>query len=145
MEIQDYPNYLIYEDGRVWSKNRKKNMATHLSHKGYELVRICKNGKHKGFSIHRLIAIHYIPNPNDYPEVDHINRIRNDNRIENLKWSNQSNNQLNTNRNVSNIKYRPLSKGYEIVIKRNKIIYYKYCKNKEDAIIQRDLMLSMWS
>ena len=35
---------------------------------------------------HRLVAEKYLPNPNNYPQVDHINRVRHDNRVENLRW-----------------------------------------------------------
>jgi len=67
MEINDYPNYLIYEDGRVWSKKRKIFMKTQNNNNDYIFVRLCKNNKGKNFYIHRLIAIHYIPNPNNKP------------------------------------------------------------------------------
>ena len=44
---------------------------------------------------HRLIALQFIPNPDNLPEVDHINKIRSDNRIENLRWVSRSTNLLN--------------------------------------------------
>lgn len=53
---------------------------------GYPTVKLSKNKKYKSCSIHRLIAIHFIPNPENKPQVNHINSIRNDNRIENLEW-----------------------------------------------------------
>ena len=49
----------------------------------------------KNFTIHRLVAIHYIPNPENKPEVDHINRIRDDYRIENLRWATKGENDEN--------------------------------------------------
>ena len=50
--------------------------------------------KHKYFMIHRLVALAFIPNPNDYPFINHINGIKNDNRIENLEWVTHSQNIL---------------------------------------------------
>ena len=44
---------------------------------------------------HHIIAKQFIPNPNNLPEVDHINHIKTDNRIENLRWCTKSENDLN--------------------------------------------------
>lgn len=53
---------------------------------GYCRVMLCKNNKTKRFLIHRLLAEHFIPNPENKPCIDHINGDRSDNRIENLRW-----------------------------------------------------------
>lgn len=56
------------------------------------IQKLCKNGYYMVYSkkkyhlVHRLIAIAFIPNPENKPEIDHINTIRTDNRIENLRW-----------------------------------------------------------
>ena len=75
---------------------------------GYNSVkfRVDKN-KYKDFYIHRLIAIHFIPNPENKKEVNHINGNRHDNRIENLEWVTKSENALHAYRiglNYSNPK-----------------------------------------
>lgn len=59
---------------------------------GYTYACLSKESKVKKFKIHRLIAIHFIPNPNNYDQINHINAIRNDNRIENLEWCTHSHN-----------------------------------------------------
>lgn len=62
-------------------------LKQHLFKKtGYLYVTLHIDGKHKKCLVHRLVAEAFIPNPNNYPTVDHINRIRTDNRIENLRW-----------------------------------------------------------
>jgi hypothetical protein len=96
MEVTGYCNYLIYQDGKVYSKNRKRYLKPGTDTCGYLQVNLCKDGKPKTHQIHRLVAEHYIPNPENKPQVDHINRIRNDNRVENLSWATPSENGQNT-------------------------------------------------
>ena len=96
MEIQDFPDYLIFEDGNVLSLKRNIFLKSANTGDGYVYVVLYKDGKHKNFKIHRLIAIHYIPNPENKRCVDHINRIRDDNRVENLRWVTDSENRQNT-------------------------------------------------
>jgi hypothetical protein len=98
MEIQDFPNYLIYDDGRVFTKKRERVKEGYLKpvmNNGYLNVMLCNDNKQKKYKIHRLVAIHYIPNPDNKPFVDHINRIRDDNRVENLRWATKSENERN--------------------------------------------------
>lgn len=56
------------------------------TNKGYLQVNLSKNGISKCFKVHRLVAIAFIPNPKKYPQINHKNEIRNDNRVENLEW-----------------------------------------------------------
>jgi len=98
MEIQGYPNYLIYPDGRVFTKKRERVKGGFLKpnkNNGYPYVILCNENKQKTFKIHILVAIHYIPNPDNKDFVDHINRIRDDNRVENLRWATKSENERN--------------------------------------------------
>lgn len=61
---------------------------------GYVIVALCKNAIPKTFSIHRLLAIRFIPNPLNKPCVNHKNGIKTDNRLANLEWSTFSENIL---------------------------------------------------
>lgn len=63
-----------------------------LSKNGYLRVALYKNGSAKYFSIHRLVAETFIPNPDNLPQVNHINGIKTDNSVENLEWSSCENN-----------------------------------------------------
>jgi hypothetical protein len=146
MEIEGYSNYLIYEDGRVFSKKRNKFMKSRNNRRGYYEVNLYKDGKKKSFKIHRLIALHYIPNPNNYEEVDHKDRNRQNNSIDNLRWADRSMNQQNkglfkTNKlGISNICQR--KDDYQFKIVRNGKRHQKYFKTLEDAIKYKEEYLN---
>lgn len=65
----------------------------------YLLVRLTVDGKRKYFSIHRLVAEAFIPNPDNKPCVNHINGIKTDNRVKNLEWVTRSENQYHALKN----------------------------------------------
>ena len=90
--------YSITEDGMVWAypkwKRNTKGMFLKpaINHKGYKYVVLCDNAKRIGKTIHSLVAESYIPNPENKPQVNHINWIKKDNRVENLEWCTVSEN-----------------------------------------------------
>jgi len=94
--INGFDNYEISSHGRVKSTyfGKEKILKTALDSAGYEFVYICKKGVKKFFRIHRLVAIHFIPNHQNKLEVNHLNGIRNDNKISNLEWVTRSENTL---------------------------------------------------
>tara|TARA_R100000734_G_C3316928_1_gene109684 strand:- start:1530 stop:1985 length:456 start_codon:yes stop_codon:yes gene_type:complete len=138
MEIQGYSNYLIYEDGRVYSKKKKIFLKGRNVGAGYLSV-VLWNDKKKQHYIHRLVALHYIPNPENKPEVDHINRDKKDNRVDNLRWVTRCENKQNLgllNTNTTGIKNICPHKngGYNYEKKVNKKKHTKYFKTLEEAI-----------
>ncbi len=66
--------------------------------RGYERVTIYKNGKRKDFQVHRLVADAFIPNPDNKPQVNHIDGNKLNNVVENLEWVTRSENQLHAKR-----------------------------------------------
>lgn len=62
---------------------------------GYLRVGLSKNSKDKKYLVHRLVAEAFIPNPNNLPCIDHINTIRDDNKVENLRWCDTAGNLAN--------------------------------------------------
>ena len=83
-------NYLVFSDGNVLSRNYnktgKEQFLTARSKKHYPKINCYIGGKKICHSVHRLVAECFIPNPQNLPEVNHINGIKTDNRAKNLEW-----------------------------------------------------------
>ena len=84
-KIEGYENYSVSSNGDVRNDETGIILKVYYN-QGYQLIKLRKNGKRKMFRVHRLVAQAFIPNPENKPCVDHINTIRDDNRVENLKW-----------------------------------------------------------
>lgn len=87
--------YQVSNLGRVKSFNYKhlkktKILKQQLKHQGYLELLLTKDKISRYIGVHRLVAMAFISNPNNKPQVDHINTIRHDNRVENLRWATQS-------------------------------------------------------
>lgn len=83
---------LIY-NGKGYYKSVERIMQPNVLTKGYLQVPLTINGKKKMMQVHRLVALAFIPNAENYPQVNHINCVKCDNRVENLEWCNNSQNQ----------------------------------------------------
>lgn len=100
-------HYKVSSNGRVISLARNIDngvsiyyskpilLMQYISSTGYCVVTLCKNAVCKKLRVHRLVAIAFIDNPENKQYIDHINTIRIDNRIENLRWVTRSENSLN--------------------------------------------------
>ncbi len=103
-ELNDYPHVFITTMGRVFSMNKTyknygiirtvadKEYFQGTIQNGYKKINLCHDNVVKQWMTHRLVALTFIPNPNNYPCVNHKNGIKNDNRVENLEWCTHSQN-----------------------------------------------------
>lgn len=143
--IEDFPDYQVSTLGRVkggrWGHIKKLSENTY----GYKIISLYDTSKRRiTKSVHRLVASTFIPNPENKPCIDHINRVRDDNRICNLRWVTHKENEDNKERGVLGEKYIHLHKS-----KRHITQYYRVTlenrpifKTLEEAIAYRDTILN---
>lgn len=87
-DIKDFENYQVSNLGRIYSKNKRTCIKVKkLAGRGYYQIRLYKDGKYFYKNLHRIIAETFIPNPNNYRTVNHINGNKLDNRVTNLEWA----------------------------------------------------------
>lgn len=102
LQPKPYPKnnqYIIYPDGRVWSNKRNRFLSQSISH-GYPVVGLRIDKKTKIYFVHRLVAETFIPNPNNYPVVNHIDENRKNNNYSNLEWVTYEQNDNHGTRNA---------------------------------------------
>ena len=79
-------SYTVSESGEVFSNYHHRFLKGGVYPNGYEFVGLTLNGKTRNYMRHRLVAIAFIPNPNNLPYVNHIDGNKRNNRVENLEW-----------------------------------------------------------
>lgn len=84
-EIPGLKEYRISRDGRIWTEKQDKWMKTHEKN-GYLFIQLRKNNTHTYTSVHRLVAITYIPNPENKRCVNHKDFNTKNNHVDNLEW-----------------------------------------------------------
>ena len=112
--------YKVSNYGRVWSCSNNKYLAIHTKSNGYQFVQLYKNGKMRNEYLHRLVALAFIPNPNNLPIIKHKDENPSNNIVSNLEWCTVS---YNNNYNKRNEKIGD-EEGHDISVydKDNKYI-----------------------
>ena len=151
MEIEGYERiYFVEKNGNIYSQDRLveyKDGTVHF-HKGqlikpsidtdgYYVLSLSKNGTQKTHKVHRLLAQTYIPNPNNYPCVNHKDCNRQNNNLDNLEWCTYDYNSqsINTTRNFGVVYYLEHRNRYRARYRSNKVTRTKHFKTKEEAQI----------
>ena len=144
--IDSNPDYQVSNTGLVRSIkfNRVKILRPALTGGGYWSVNLCKNGVQTPHNVHRLVALTFIPNPDNKPQVDHINRIKTDNRVENLRWATRSENQINTPTRADHRQIQLTKSGhyYVRVYRNNTCVFCKCFPTLAEAVAGRDEYLA---
>ena len=86
--------YEVTRDGRIIShkKSKPREIKPYLDRDGYKIVQLIINGKYKHYSVHRLVAMTYLVNEGNKPEVNHIDGNKLNNHLSNLEWVTRSEN-----------------------------------------------------
>ena len=144
-EIPGHSGYFVTESGEVWSTHGRgangelRQLKPQKTEKGY--LKVMFRDK-KRYSIHRLVCQTYLPNPNNLPQVNHIDEVKTNNNLSNLEWCDNYYNEVYskakhwkvecpdgelleiynlkawckaTGVNQGNLTYRGHSKGYKLV------------------------------
>lgn len=109
--IKGYEDYFIDEYGNVYSSKSRRYVSQQKHKDGYYYVGLCKNGKRKSFAVHRLVAVHFIENENDFPQVNHKDENKDNNNVNNLEWCTEK-----YNSNYGSARQRQASKVSRAVV-----------------------------
>lgn len=101
-KIEGFENYSVSSAGKVRNDETSKVLKGKKNTAGYLQVGIFQNGKRKYLLVHRLVALHFIPNPNYKICVDHTDGDPSNNKIENLRWATKRENGANSRMQINN-------------------------------------------
>lgn len=117
-------DYQVSNFGNVRNNDSGNMLTPSPTEKNYLRVCLKYQGKRKTFKVHRLVAQAFIPKPNNYNEINHINHNRADNRVENLEWTTHVKNMFGAyKKGKRNIRYK--GTGVALYINGKKIKEYK--------------------
>lgn len=133
--IPGYEDYLIYPEGRVYSKKSNKFLKHNLVSSGYHTVELFNRYGSKRVLVHRLVGKSYIPNPKNLPQINHIDENKNNNHVSNLEWCTAKYN-MNHGRAA---KTRHLKTDYKAIAEKMKISQRGAGNNNAKAVVQYDL------
>lgn len=146
--IEGFENYEVSDAGDVRRGDMMKKCTVQTLKNGYKRVsvRLYKDGGGTTFVVSRLIAKAFIPNPDNLPEVDHIDRNSQNNNVTNLRWATRHTQNMNKHHALGESGHRNIFKHrnkWRVQIKRhNQWAFYKGFDTLEEAIQARDNWLT---
>lgn len=133
--LDRYDERNCFREGRILKLYTRKG--------GYLFVQLHLNGKGKNYLVHRLVAIAFIPNPDNLPEVNHLDEDKTNNRVENLEFCDRKYN-INYGTRTDKVRNTAIKNGYWLNLndEERKIYHNEYQKKfyKENKDKIRDYM-----
>jgi hypothetical protein len=96
--IKDYNNYYVTNDGKIYSTKSKRFIKLRTDSAGYKMIALYDGIRKADLLVHRIVAIQFIENPENKPVVNHINKNKSDNNVDNLEWATHSENMIHANK-----------------------------------------------
>ena len=134
-DIPGYDGYAITEDGKVWSYKRNRFLTIRLDKDGYQVLTLIVDGKIKIGKVHRLVLLAFI-GPNNDPnktKVDHMDNVKINNHLSNLRWVTQQENEHNRKHAKGYHWYEERQKWKASIKINGKLIYLGYYDTEEEA------------
>ena len=143
VDIPGYPGYKVNRLGEILGiKGWLLKPATLKC--GYKQVGICLDGNQKNQYVHRLVALAFIPNPENLSQIDHIDNNKINNRVDNLLWITQADNCNRQERRVNAKNYRPHQGGWRVQYKMEGKSHTKAFRNEDDAQFYVSLLKAIY-
>jgi len=141
--IEEFPSYSVNELGEIYSHYKDKILKPNKNKYGYLKVSLYKDEKTYTRLVHRLVALAFLLNSENKPTIDHIDRDKTNNNVENLRWATGKEQELNKNyyHRKNNLNHHIILRkygSYQVTIRNNHKIHRKCFKVLEEAIIYRD-------
>ena len=136
MPIIGFENkYTIDEFGNIFNVYINRYMKPYITNKGYKCIDLIDKNKKQKYLIHRLVALHFIPNPNNYPIVLHLDNNKLNTHYSNLKWGTYSENNSQAIKDGINTIPRPDNRKFVIISKdKENEFYIDYFKGINETI-----------
>ena len=125
VKIDNY-EYEVNELGEIFRIGNTTPKYQSVNRDGYKVVGLWKDNKSTAKTVHRLVALAFIPNPENKPQVNHKNKIKSDNRVENLEWTTCSENHKHAYKNGRTRQKGELAAGAKLTELEAKEIKYNY-------------------
>lgn len=144
MEWRKIPGYEEYEISSTGEVRRGDNIrVVEIDKDGYKRLGLWKGGICKNYRVCRLVGLAFIPNPDNKPTIDHMNRDITDDRIENLRWATSSEQAINRNNRVGISGHKNIhitgTDTFIVRVKRSREwVYNKTFKTLQEAIDARN-------